>query len=795
MRRLVLFFWIVCAFLSTTILFQNCSKYQPELNASSGYSVDAESISESTSATEAVLVEIMHGSSVQFSQSVPEFSNIWAPVFAFSMNDARIDPYTSYLCQVDSGSWQACSSPLKLEDLNDGMHSLSVKGVFKATTYSMPKVIVWTKDSLAPLVSFNKTPPMNIGINEVEITFSATDGGSGIAEYSCLFDNQEWKTCTSPVFYTDLANGPHSLKVRVADRAGNINEVSNNWNIDPSYPYISMTGKPSEFTKNSEASFYFQVMNGLSFNQFECLFDDQKDFSPCVSGIKYSLPNDGLYSFKVRAKDEQGYYTNTLIYQFYRDATAPKITLVSPEKKATLRNSLVIAANIDDSELGVGINSVSCTIESLINSESKSRTINNCSFPLDLSAELTGKYELTIVATDKLGTKSTSDQFQFYYINEERNPAFLTINLSGGAALMANIIPLDENSTFLNSYSRMGMGNKAFVENNHEQFLGAKWYKTSGLMKGIKKHLQSEATEKVRAFALPVSSVDNTDNNPFDIQSYIASAGLHGTFIRATASANGKMLNGINETTIFYDKTELELDIPAVFRPFFGFLDLANHAGYTNLADFPMIENHNAYKNDDFVNIFGADAVQTGTTAASKQIIYNSINGNSGPANLNFGSFDYRNVSRATADARDEVIGEWIGKAMQYAFVAKRKLMIYVPTDGSVASVDSTTGGGAWTADRGAAGQILFFAIDPLANAENNFGNSDYMIGNFLQTQEANDAFWSTDDKRPDAREVAGLAVVANYLQLAGKGSKIETVTQSVIKQTDINKYVRIKAR
>ncbi len=55
MRRFVLFSWIICAFVSTTILFQNCSKYKPELNASSGYSVDAESISESNSDSDAVL--------------------------------------------------------------------------------------------------------------------------------------------------------------------------------------------------------------------------------------------------------------------------------------------------------------------------------------------------------------------------------------------------------------------------------------------------------------------------------------------------------------------------------------------------------------------------------------------------------------------------------------------------------------------------------------------------------------------------------------------------------------------
>lgn len=793
MRRFVLFSWILCAFISTSILFQNCSKYKPELNASSGYSADSESIAESNSDNDAILAEIVRGSTVEFSQSVPEFSNIWAPVFAFSMNDGRIDPSSSYVCKIDSGSWEPCSSPLKLEGLSDGMHSLSVKAIFKSTTYSLPKDVVWTKDSLAPLVSFNKTPPANIGTNEVEISFSATDGGSGIGEYSCLFDNEEWKTCTSPVYYSGLENGPHRLKVRVTDKAGNINEVANNWNIDPTYPYISLTGKPDAFVKGSEVSFSFEVMNGLTFNQFECQFGDEISFSPCSSGIKYNILSDGQYSFHVRAKDPQGYYTSTLSYQFYRDATAPKIKLVSPESATKVKNSLVVAVNIDDGEKGSGVGSVVCLIESLVNSDVVNRSINNCSFPLDLSAELTGEYYLTVVASDKLGSEATSERFQFIYVNEERNPAFLTVNLAGGAALMANVIPLDENGDFLNSYSKMGMGDKSFVENNHEKFLGAKWYKTSGLMKGIKKHLTADGENSARVYALPVSSNDNTSNNPFDIQSYVAASGLRGTFVRASANANGKMLNGINQTTIFFGKDELELAIPAVFRPFIGFLDLANVAGYTKFENFPLIENHDPYKNDEFITIFGVDANKTGTTAATKQIIYNSINGNSGPGNLNFGSFDYKGVSRATADARDEVIGEWLGKTMQYAHVAKKKLMIYVPTDGSTASADSTTGGGDWTNDRGAAGQIIFFVVDPLSAEDPTTTANNYMIGNFTQSQEANDSFWTTSHKSPDHREVAASAVLANYLKLAGRADKIEALTQSVIKQDEAAKYLRVK--
>lgn len=791
MRRYFLISCIGCTFIFTTVFFQNCGKYRPELNASAGYSVGQESIGDGTADDDATLTEIVRVSSIDFSQSVPTYSGSGTPVFSFAINNPRVVPIVSYSCKIDTGEWKTCSSPLTLNGLSEGMHTLSVKAVYKSVS-STPKSIVWTKDTVAPQISFNQAPPETIGIGNIEITFSATDSGSGIAQYSCLFDNTDWKSCTSPVTLTDLPNGTHSLIVRVTDKAGNINEVSKAWTVDPSYPYISLTTKPDAFITASVASFSFEVMNGLSFNDFECQFNKNTAFTPCMSGVSYTLGTDGQYTFSVRGRDSQGLYTSTLTYQFYRDVTPPKIQLVSPDTGSLSRDSLVIAANIDDGETGSGVGAISCDIQANVNGAVTTQRITNCSFPLDLSSQLTGDYTLVITAIDKLANQETAEGFQFSYINEEKNPAFLTFNLSGGAALMANVIPLDENAKLLETYSRMGMGSREYVEKFNEKYLGALWYRDSGLMKGIKTFLSNEAASSTRVYALPVGSQDSTSENPFDIQTYISSAGLKGTYVRGAATASGAMLNGINQTTIFSGKPGLELNLAAVFRPLLGFLNPSISSGYTSLREFPLIENYDPYLNSEFVETFRIDVIQkNANNALNEQIIYNSINGNIGPSSINFDGFNYHGVSRALANSRDETIGEWIGKTIQYAYRTKKKLMIYIPTDGSVASAESELGGTDWIDDRGAAGQLLFFVIDPLnALAENN-----YMIGNFKADQTANSDYFLSSDTRVDPRELAGLAVVANYLQLAGGADRIESVTQSLIKNEEAPKFIRVKNR
>jgi hypothetical protein len=80
MRRYVLRLCIVTTFAITTILFQNCSEYDPKLDTSAGYSVESTSIGESKSYDDATISEIVSKSSINFSQSVFEYSNIWSPI-------------------------------------------------------------------------------------------------------------------------------------------------------------------------------------------------------------------------------------------------------------------------------------------------------------------------------------------------------------------------------------------------------------------------------------------------------------------------------------------------------------------------------------------------------------------------------------------------------------------------------------------------------------------------------------------------------------------------------------------
>ena len=105
-------------------------------------------------------------------------------------------------------------------------------------------------------------------------------------------------------------------------------------------------------------------------------------------------------------------------------------------------------------------------------------------------------------------------------------------------------------------------------------------------------------------------------------------------------------------------------------------------------------------------------------TAAIMKLV---INGDAAAGTIEMGGFDYHTGERATGEMRDENLGNCIGAVLQYAALQGKPVMIYVFSDGSLASdgtIDSSTGGrgkGVWTADNQNVAATYFLVYDPKA--------------------------------------------------------------------------------
>jgi len=164
-------------------------------------------------------------------------------------------------------------------------------------------------------------------------------------------------------------------------------------------------------------------------------------------------------------------------------------------------------------------------------------------------------------------------------------------------------------------------------------------------------------------------------------------------------------------------------------------------------------------------------------TAAVMKLV---IEGNAAAGTIEMGGFDYHTGDRATGEARDFNLGQCIGAVLEYAARRGKPVMIYVFSDGSLASggmIDNSVAGrgkGVWTADNANVAAAYFLVFDPKAKPQPAQNNPELslQLGYFNPDGSVNTT------GSPAANNVFNLVqtVVLNYMALHGTQAGFPTL-------------------
>src|SRR5277367_2056735 len=200
--------------------------------------------------------------------------------------------------------------------------------------------------------------------------------------------------------------------------------------------------------------------------------------------------------------------------------------------------------------------------------------------------------------------------------------------------------------------------------------------------------------------------------------------------------------------------------------------------GYTKSAY--IVDKYNspsAVNPDVDPNIVGASGIFTTAeyqansdyqkTAAIMKLV---IDGNAAAGTIEMGGFDYHSGNRMDGEARDLNLGNCIGACLEYASRVKKPVMIYVFTDGSLASsgmIDNSTGGrgkGVWTADNQSVAATYFLVFNPNGKPVAAQPNPELslQIGNFNPDGSQNTTGSPAGNNVPNLAQM----VVLNYMAL-----------------------------
>jgi tripartite motif-containing protein 71 len=179
--------------------------------------------------------------------------------------------------------------------------------------------ISFTQDSTPPETTIDSGPPGVSNDPNPTFTFSSSELRSS---FRCKLDKAPYRACSSPKTYAGLADGPHTVRVRATDKAGNVDPTPASWSftVDTAPPETTIDSGPSGTIATSSADFAFSSSETGA--RFECDLDGG-GFGDCASPASYAGLTEGDHAFQVRAIDGAPNVDPTPAEDDFTVATAP----------------------------------------------------------------------------------------------------------------------------------------------------------------------------------------------------------------------------------------------------------------------------------------------------------------------------------------------------------------------------------------------------------------------------------------------------------------------------------------
>ena len=358
---------------------------------------------------------------------------------------------------------------------------------------------------------------------------------------------------------------------------------------------------------------------------------------------------------------------------------------------------------------------------------------------------------------------------------------FICFDLAGGANIAGSnvLVGRDTQMDFLSTagYSKLGLpgdmipgltdpsgaGNGDFTDTT----FGLAFHSDSAFLRGMLASAPTLAatTGNVDGVVIPARSGNDTGNNPHNPMYGIARAGGDGKVVTLIGSRNsdsgGNSLapammidptirptkvdrpsdvtgmvdtGGLTDILSEQDVVSVMESVARVSNSKLGNVTtgLSNDAvikdlvscGYLKAADiasrFAGISVDPSTDANIVGNIFSADEFANDRefrkTASVMKMV---IDGNAGAGTISMGGYDYHTGNRSTGELRDLRAGRCIGACLEYASIMNTPVMIYVFSDGSLASngtLDNSTDGrgkGVWTGDNSSTAASFILVYNP----------------------------------------------------------------------------------
>ena len=253
------------------------------------------------------------------------------------------DPTAATWCSLDGAAASVCGSPLNLSGLADGPHAVSVYTVDAVGNIGPAIQTSFTVDTTGPTVTLTGVPAASLTTSTAGVSFTLDDPG---ATAWCSLDGAVPTACTSPVSYSGLPDGPHTIAVYAVDALGNVGAlVATSFAVDTTAPVVTSITAPAGAVPSQSVSIPFTVDDPAA--TAWCSLDGAPA-TACGSPVSYDNLADGVHTLAIYAVDAAGNQGPTQAATFTVSTTAPTVTLGAVPPALSSNTAASVAFSVDD---------------------------------------------------------------------------------------------------------------------------------------------------------------------------------------------------------------------------------------------------------------------------------------------------------------------------------------------------------------------------------------------------------------------------------------------------------------
>lgn len=314
----------------------------------------------------------------------------------------------SLTCELDGAKAQDCKSlEYSMPSLTPGDHKVVVRLTDNRGQKSDDLVVIFVIDRELPVLSFSMKPSSTTQLTSDSFGIVVSDNQAPVGKIvlECSLDQKTYAACGSTFAVKALAEGPHDVRVRATDLAGNVATMSYSWKIDLTAPTARFTQTPPAVDKSSSTSFTFDGLDGQAqISRLECQLDGG-GFSTCTSPRALNALTDTVHKFEVVAIDSAGNRSAPAAYSWRVDTVAPTLLSLASNATAVTRTTGATFTFSSTDTNGSGIARYECSLDA--------GTPVNCMSPYTVTGLTDRVHTMMVTATDIAGNKSGTSSYSW----------------------------------------------------------------------------------------------------------------------------------------------------------------------------------------------------------------------------------------------------------------------------------------------------------------------------------------------------------------------------------------------